>query len=62
MKVGKGAQVPTTAKTAAQRKAAERQRARSAGYVLRQFWIHPKDWPRVQKYLKRFGINQEAKP
>lgn len=40
-------------RTAAQRKAAERERMREAGYVLRQFWVHPQDWPRVQAYLKR---------
>jgi len=26
---------------------------RRAGFVLRQFWVHPKDWPLVQRYLKR---------
>jgi len=41
-------------KDAAERKRDERRRMRKAGYVLRQFWIHPKDWQRVQKYLQRF--------
>jgi hypothetical protein len=41
-------------KDAAERKRAERKRMRKAGYVLRQFWIHPKDWLRVRKYLQRF--------
>jgi hypothetical protein len=38
----------------ARRKRDERKRMRKAGYVLRQFWIHPKHWQRVQKYLQRF--------
>lgn len=40
-----------TAKTASERKAAERERMRKRGYILRQFWVHPQDWERVQKYL-----------
>ncbi len=41
------------AKTAAQRKRDERERMRERGFVLRQIWVHPKDYPRVQKYLAR---------
>lgn len=37
----------------AERKAAERARMRERGFVLRQFWIHPADWLRVQRYLLR---------
>ena len=40
-------------RTAAQRKADERKRMRSLGLVLRQVWVHPKDWPRVRKYIDR---------
>ena len=40
-------------KDAAARKRDERDRMRKAGYVLRQFWIHPKDWLIVQRYLIR---------
>jgi hypothetical protein len=43
----------TTAKTAAERKRDERERMRNQGFVLRQLWVHPKDWPRVQRYLER---------
>ena len=43
----------TPAKTPNQRKADERERMRAQGYVLRQFWVHPGDWERVQKYLLR---------
>ena len=42
-----------TAKTAAERKQDERDRMRERGYVLRQVWVHPKDWLRVQTYLAR---------
>jgi hypothetical protein len=42
-----------TAKTAAERKRDERERMRNQGFVLRQLWVHPKDWPRVQRYLER---------
>lgn len=42
-----------TPRSAAQRKRDERERMRDRGFVLRQFWVHPKDWPRVQKYLER---------
>jgi hypothetical protein len=41
-------------KDVAERKRDERKRMRKAGYVLRQFWIRPKDWQRVQRYLQRF--------
>jgi hypothetical protein len=41
----------SAAKSAATRKQGERQRMRFAGFVLRQFWVHPTDWPRVSKYL-----------
>lgn len=40
-------------KSVAERKRDERDRMRDRGFVLRQFWVHPKDWPRVQKYLLR---------
>lgn len=40
-------------KTPAQRKRDERTRMRERGFVLRQFWVHPKDWDRVRKYLER---------
>lgn len=40
-------------KDAAERKRDERERMRDSGYVLRQFWVHPKDWPLVQRYLLR---------
>jgi hypothetical protein len=26
---------------------------RAKGLVLRQFWVHPKDWELVKRYLSR---------
>lgn len=48
------------AKTANQRKADERERMRAAGYVLRQVWVHPKDWERVKKYIALVRKRREA--
>jgi hypothetical protein len=45
-----------------QRKAAERARMRSRGFVLRQLWVHPNDWDSVRAYVerkrKRHGFNE----
>ncbi len=38
--------------SAARRKRAERDRRRKAGFVLRQIWVRPSDWPRVKRYLE----------
>jgi hypothetical protein len=35
------------------RKAAERARMRDRGFVLRQLWVHPHDWPAVREYVER---------
>jgi hypothetical protein len=48
-------------KSANQRKADERARRRALGFVLRQFWVHPKDWERVQTYLLRVNKRRESK-
>lgn len=48
-------------KSASQRKADERERMRARGFVLRQFWVHPKDWERVQTYLAKIRKAREAK-
>ena len=37
--------------SAARRKRAERERRRKAGFVLRQIWVRPGDWPRVKRFL-----------
>lgn len=44
--------------TAAQRKAAERQRYKDAGLVAVQVWINPKDRIKLARYVKR--LNQRA--
>ena len=44
------------ANSAARRKRAERERRRKAGFVLRQIWVRPGDWPRVKRYLE--GLNR----
>lgn len=49
-------------KSPKERKADERKRMRARGFVLRQFWVHPKDWPRVQRYLERVKARWEPKP
>ena len=49
-------------KSSAQRKQDERMRMRVQGYILRQIWIKPKDWPRVQRYLKRFAPSHLPQP
>ena len=50
----------SAAKTVNERKADERARMRAAGFVLRQFWVHPDDWPKVQKYLARVKKQRET--
>jgi hypothetical protein len=42
-----------TRAAAATRKRLERDRMRKAGYVLRQIWVRPAEWPAIQKYLNR---------
>jgi hypothetical protein len=37
----------------AERKRDERKRMRLAGFVLRQLWVHPADWPAVRAYVER---------
>ena len=27
---------------------------RAKGYVLKQIWVKPENWGRIQKYLKRY--------
>jgi hypothetical protein len=45
---------------AATRKRLERQRMRAEGYILRQIWVRPADWPQVQKYILR--ANKRSAP
>ena len=47
--------VPRQPKTAAERKAAERDRYRSAGLVKVEVWIHPDDRERLSRYVGRLA-------
>lgn len=47
-------------KGTAERMREHRERMRAQGYVLRQVWVHAKDWDRVQKYLRRVNKRREA--
>lgn len=49
----------SAAKTAAERKQDERERMRARGFVLRQVWVHPKDWERVKVYIARVNKARE---
>ena len=49
-------------KSDAERKAAERERMREAGFVLRQVWVHPRDWQRAKVYLQQLRNRRESKP
>lgn len=41
------------ARSDAERKRDERHRMRSAGFVLRQLWVHPRDWEAVRRYVEQ---------
>ena len=49
-----------TPKSDAERKRDERERMRERGYVLRQVWVHPKDWERAATYLRRINKKRGA--
>jgi hypothetical protein len=40
-------------KSNAQRQSAFRERMRSAGFIQRTLWVHPKDWPMIKAYIER---------
>lgn len=41
------------AKTDAERKAAERERRAALGLKRFEIWLHPKDWPLVQRFVEQ---------
>ena len=45
-------------KPPAERKQDERARMRAAGFVLRQVWVHPADWPLVKKLTERLAAKR----
>jgi hypothetical protein len=53
MKSSKNEGASQAREAAAARKKIERDRRREAGFVPREFWVRPADWPRVEKYLLR---------
>jgi hypothetical protein len=40
-------------RTVAERQRAMRERMRRQGFVLRQLWVHPLDWPAVKDIVER---------
>jgi hypothetical protein len=53
MKSSKNEGASQAREVAAARKRIERDRRREAGFVPREIWVRPADWPRVEKYLLR---------
>jgi hypothetical protein len=47
--------------SAAERKAAERERRRKAGFKAFEVWVHLEDWPRVKRYIERLAKRRVAK-
>lgn len=45
----------------ADRKKADRERLRKEGFVLKQIWVRPQDWPRIKAYIERFRRRSEKK-
>lgn len=48
-------------KSANERKQDERARMRALGFVLRQVWIHPKDYARFTKYVSALNKKRKSK-
>lgn len=46
-------------KTAAQRKAEERERQRSLGRVVVQVWVHPDDREKLAHYVRRLNQRRD---
>ena len=49
------------AKQNRQRVAAFRQRKREAGFVAKERWAHPDDWPEIDKVIRRLNDRRGAK-
>jgi len=39
-------------KSAAEQKRIQRERKRKEGFVLKQLWVKPKSWAKIQKFIK----------
>jgi hypothetical protein len=46
-------------KSLAQKKREARERMRVMGFVLKQIWVHPADWPAVLRMVARFRKRRE---
>jgi len=46
-------------RSAAERKADQRQRLRKAGYKAFEVWVHLDDWPRVKRFIERLRKRRE---
>jgi hypothetical protein len=51
-----------TPKSTAERMRELRERMRAAGFVLRQVWVHPKDWPKVKADVERLIAKRRGRP
>lgn len=51
-----------TPKTTAERMRELRERMRAAGFVLRQVWVHPRDWPKVKAEIERLIAKRRGRP
>jgi hypothetical protein len=50
------------AKSSAEKMRDLRDRMRAAGFILRQVWVHPKDWPRVKADIERLITKRGGRP
>lgn len=51
---------PKPPKSVAERKADERERMAALGFKRREFYVHPDDWERVQRYLRLVNRKREG--
>jgi hypothetical protein len=49
------------AKSAAERKALERERRAASGLQRFELWLRPNEWPAVQRLVERLRRNKEKK-
>jgi hypothetical protein len=47
-------------KKAAELKRQNRERMRAAGFVIKQIWVRPADWPLVQKLVNKLRKQERS--
>lgn len=47
-----------TPKSTAERMQKLRDGMRAAGFVLRQVWVHPADWPKIKAAIARAAVKR----